>query len=65
MLKTIRMIIARKCVARRAPLIATAMEVYRETGIMPSQQADEAVRLAAQGIIECGITFTDVYYKLK
>lgn len=59
------MIIARKCVARRAPLIATSMEVYRETGITPSKQADEAVKLVAQGIIECGITFNDVYYKLK
>lgn len=65
MLKTIRMIIARKCVARRAPLIATSMEVYRESGITPSKQADEAVKLVAQGIIECGITFNDVYYKLK
>lgn len=65
MLKTIRMIIARKCVARRAPLIATSMEVYREAGITPSKQADEAVKLVAQGIIECGITFNDVYYKLK
>jgi hypothetical protein len=41
------------------------MEVYRETGIKSSKQADEAVKLVAQGYIECGITFNDVYYKLK
>lgn len=59
------MIIAKKCVERRAPLIATGMEVYRATGRNHAQQAAEAKVLIAEGRIEWGRTFFDVYYKIK
>lgn len=59
------MIIARKCVERKHPLIATAMEVYSLTGIESDVQRDEAEVLVAKGVITTGRTFNGTYYKLK
>ena len=42
MLKAVRMIIARKCVERKAPLIATDKEVYAATGKSLEEQLAEA-----------------------
>lgn len=65
MLRVIRMIIARKIVARREPHIATAMEVYAATGLNAMDQRDEAEALSAKGLLTIGRTFNGVYYKLK
>ena len=64
MLKAIKMIIGRKCVERKFPLIATAYEVFAATGLTREQQSVEASRLAAAGTITIGDTFNDVYYSL-
>lgn len=59
------MIIARKCVERKAPLVATSLEVYRASGKDGQQQFDEVLPLIEQGVVECGRTLNDIYYKLK
>ena len=64
MLRTIKMIIARKCVAGQQPLQATAMEVYRQTSLPVAEQLTYARELELQGVIVVGNTFNDTYYKL-
>lgn len=65
MLKIIRMIIARKCVERKAPLVATGNEVFRISGKGGKQQFDEVLPLIEHGVVQCGRTLNDIYYKLK
>lgn len=63
MLRVIRMIIARKCVEGKAPLVATGMEVHRVTGLTIAEQV-AAVEALGDKVIT-GRTLTDVYYKLR
>lgn len=65
LIRAIRQIIARKIVERRAPAVATGMEVYNMTGKGLEQQRDEAEVLVAKGVITTGRTFNGIYYKLK
>ena len=64
MLKVVRMIIARKCVERKAPLIATDRDVYALTGKNMEEQLAEAMPLAARRKIKIGETFNGIYYKI-
>ena len=64
MLKAVRMIIARKCVERKAPLIATDRDVYALTGKNLEEQLAEAMPLAEQRKIKIGETFNGIYYKI-
>lgn len=57
------MIIARKSIERKAPTVATGMEVYRTTGLTVNEQLAEAEAFGDTVII--GRTMTDVYYKIK
>lgn len=59
------MIIARKCVERKAPLIATETEVYAVTGKSLEEQLAEAMPLAEQKLLKIGETFNGIYYKLR
>lgn len=65
MLKAVRMIIARKCVERKAPLVATDKEVYAVTGKSLEEQLAEAMPLAEQKLIKIGETFNGIYYKMR
>lgn len=58
------MIIARKCVGRKAPLIATDRDVYALTGKNLEEQPAEAMPLAEQRKIKIGETFNGIYYKI-
>ena len=64
MLKAVKMIIGRKVVQRKAPLVATAREVYEMTGKRLTVQIDEAAVLEGKGIVIIGKTFNDIYYKI-
>ena len=64
MLKTIKMIIGRKCVERKAPLIATDRDVYALTGKNLEEQLAEAMPLATQRKIKIGETFNGIYYRV-
>lgn len=59
------MIIARKCVERKAPLIATEEDVYELTGKSLEEQLAEAMPLAEQKFMKIGETFNGIYYKLR
>ena len=59
------MIIARKCVECKAPLIATDKEVYAATGKSLEEQLAEAMPLAEQKVMKIGETFNGIYYKLR
>ena len=63
MLRVIRMIIARKCVEGKTPLVATGMDVHRVTGLTIAEQMT-AVEALGDKVIT-GRTLTDVYYKLR
>lgn len=56
MYETIRMIIARKVIERRFPLIATAMELHR-VGFPIAEQEELAQQLISSGKILRGRTF--------
>lgn len=64
MLKAIEKIIAKKCVERRRPLHATAMEVAAESGIPVVEQLKMVRQLERNGIVVVGKTFNDIYYQL-
>ena len=64
MLKTIKTIIGRKCVERKAPLIATDMDVYRVTGKNMEEQLVEAMPLAERKKIKIGETLNGIYYRI-
>lgn len=64
MLKTIKMIIGRKCIARKMPLIATDMDVYRATGKNMEEQLVEAMQLAEARKIKIGETLNGIYYRI-
>ena len=64
MLKIIKMIIARKCIARNEPLIATDMDVYRVTGKNMEEQLAEAMPLAEKKKIKIGETLNGIYYRV-
>lgn len=58
------MVIAKKRVERRKPLLATAMEVYKASGLDDEAQYREAERLSAAGIIIIGRTLNERYYQI-
>ena len=64
MLKAVRMIVARKVIARRQPYVATSREVYELTGKSQAVQLDEAAALERRGVLIIGKTFNDFYYKI-
>lgn len=59
------MIIARKCVERKAPLLATDKEVHAVTGKSLKEQLAEAMPLAEQKVMKIGETFNGIYYKMR
>lgn len=64
MLKAVKMIIGRKVVERKAPLVATSREVYEMTGKSLTVQLNEAAALERQGVLIVGKTFNGFYYKI-
>ena len=60
LLKAVRLIVARKVIARRHPLIATEREVRELRGV--STTPEEINDAAA--VLRCGKTFYENYYEL-
>ena len=63
-LKAIRMIIARKCVERIQPLVATGMEVHATIGLARDEQLSVARQYEVAGKVVIGETLNDICYRL-
>ena len=62
--KAVRMIVARKCVERIQPLVATGMEVYTLTGLSREEQLRAVRQYEKAGRIVVADTLNDICYRL-